>query len=104
MPTAITDSPIATITTRPWRSTKFAGAIAKPRWQHEVTGHPAEQEEPPCARLRRDGVGHPRVAPVHPPDHTEHQDDLRERTPRRRVVQDRGQLRDREDEHEVEEE
>src|SRR5215217_9325624 len=31
MPMAITDSPIATITTRPWRSTKCAGAIAKPR-------------------------------------------------------------------------
>ena len=31
MPTAITDSPIATMTTSPCRSTKWPGAITKPR-------------------------------------------------------------------------
>ena len=39
MPTATTDSPIATITTRPWRSTKCAGATSKPprRFSSDVT-------------------------------------------------------------------
>jgi len=51
-----------------------------------------------------DRIRQPRVPVVHPPDHREHHDDLCERDSVSPLHQDRGQLGDREDEDEVEEE
>ena len=39
MPAATTDSPMATMTTRPWRSTKCAGAISKLLWLSRLPTH-----------------------------------------------------------------
>ena len=47
MPPATTDSPMATMTTSPWRSTKCAGAISKLLW---------------LSRLATHGVAHSRMA------------------------------------------
>ena len=71
--------------------------------QHEVAGHAAEQDRPLAQLASRDRVGQPRVAGVHPPDQREHDHDLAQRLPREVMAQHRGELRDREDEDEVEE-
>ena len=39
IPPATTDSPIATITTSPWRSTKWAGAIWNALWLSRFPSH-----------------------------------------------------------------
>jgi hypothetical protein len=71
--------------------------------QDEVSGHAAEQDHPLAQLARRDRVGQPRVAAVHPPDEREHDHDLPEGLKRQVVGQHGGELRDREDEDEVEE-
>ena len=72
--------------------------------EDEVPAHPAEEQQSSLRRVRGDGVCHPRVAAVHPPDHGEHQHDLCGRAQPRIVVDRGGQLGDREDEDQVEEE
>ena len=71
--------------------------------QHQVPRHAAQQDRPLAQPARRDRVRQPRVAAVHPPDQGEHDHDLAQRLPRQVVGQHRGELRDREDEDEVEE-
>ena len=62
------------------------------------------QQHPPHRGVRRDGVCEPDVPEVHREDHAKHDHDLREPDRRRVVGQPAGQLRDREDEDQVEEE
>ena len=71
---------------------------------HEEPTHPAEQEEAKPQEIRRDGVRQPGVAVVHPPDHREHHDHLQRRLRAAARHENARQLRDREDEDEVEEE
>ena len=71
--------------------------------QHEVRGHSAEQQQAPAGAIGRDGVREPRVAGVHPPDHAEHQSHLREAAQVGVQHEHARQLRDGEDEDEVEE-
>ena len=75
------------------------------RERHEQeSGHAAEEQQPVPEDVERDGVRQPDVAVVDPPDDREQQDDLRETRPGRIVRQQPSELREREDEDEVEEE
>ena len=71
---------------------------------HEEPAHPAEQQEPVAHSVGRDCVREPGVRVVHPPDQVEHDDDLSHRGRVTALDEHAGQLRDREDEDEVEEE
>src|SRR5215218_6469986 len=71
---------------------------------HQEAAHAAEQQQPEAHAIGADGVREPRVAVVDPPDQRQHHDDLPERGAVMALGQDVGQLRDREDEDEVEEE
>ncbi len=71
---------------------------------HEKRAHAADEEQPMPEVVGGDGVREPGVAVVHPPDHGEHHDDLSERGDVPACDQHGRQLRDREDEDEVEEE
>jgi hypothetical protein len=66
--------------------------------------HPAEQGEPQRGPVGRNCVGEPGEGAVHPPDRAQHQDDLSEGLAVRPRDEHRRQLRDREDEDEIEEE
>jgi hypothetical protein len=70
----------------------------------EEPAHPSEQKQSKAQEIRRDRIRQPRVAVVHPPDHGEHHDDVDERRHPPAGDEDAGQLRDREDEDQVEEE
>ena len=70
---------------------------------HEESAHPPEQQEPEPNEVRGDRVRQPRVAVVHPPDHREHHEHL-DRGRAGPGDEHAGQLRDREDEDEIEEE
>ena len=71
---------------------------------HEKGRHPAQQQELIREPVRRDDVRQPDVSAVHPPDHDEHQHDAQDADPIRMVREHARQLRDREDEDEIEEE
>jgi hypothetical protein len=88
---------------------------ARDRQRHDQeSGHAAQDQDPPRRPLRGDGVRQPGVAGVHPPQDTEDEQRLddaltgevvRAGRPFCEVADDqRGQLRDGEDEDEVEEE
>ena len=66
--------------------------------------HAADQEEAVSNVVGRDRIRQPRVAVVHPPDDGEHHDHLGDGSRSATIDQHSGQLGDREDEDEVEEE
>jgi hypothetical protein len=72
--------------------------------EHEIRAHGREEDEPSRDALHVHRIGHPRVAAVHPPDHGEHHDDAQKPAAVRGIEQHRRELRQREDEDEVEEE
>ncbi len=71
--------------------------------RHEQPRHGGEDREPDDALLGVDDAGQPGIADPAPPQHAEHEQSLREPRPRRRVGHQRGALREREHEDEVEE-
>ena len=71
---------------------------------HEKAGHAHEHQQLEHGLARRNGVGEPRVPAVHPPDVAEDEHHPADTGARGLGHQQRGELRDREDEHEVEEE
>ena len=70
----------------------------------EEAAHPAEQQEPKPQQVGGNRVRQPGIAVVHPPDHREHHDDLHRTGSPVSAYEHGRQLRDREDEDEVEEE
>ena len=64
----------------------------------------AEQHQSDEARLGPDGVERPGVLAPQPPEHRQDQQSSGGAGPRRIAVKQRGDLRDGEDEHEIEEE
>jgi hypothetical protein len=71
---------------------------------HEESAHPADQEQPKPEPVGGDRIRQPRVPVVHPPDQEQHHDHLGDRRGTLSLDEDAGQLRDREDEDEIEEE
>jgi hypothetical protein len=69
----------------------------------EERGHGGEHHQPHGALLRVDHARQPGVADPRPPHHAEHQQALGEALPGRLVGHQRGALRQRQDEDEVEE-
>ena len=67
-------------------------------------GHGGEDHDAHRALLGIDHAGQPRVARPRPPEHPEHQHTLAQPRPGRVIGHQRGALREREDEDEVEEE
>jgi hypothetical protein len=65
--------------------------------------HPAEEQQPEPQEVRGDRVRQPRVAVVHPPDDGEHHDDVCGCGDTAPAYEHVRELRDREDEDEVEE-
>ncbi len=72
--------------------------------RHEHRDHGAEHHDPDLALLGIDGVRQPGVGGPRPPEDAEHDEALREPGPGRVAADQRGDLREREDEDEVEEE
>ena len=70
----------------------------------QEAAHAADQRDPVSQTIRRDRVRQPRVSVVHPPDEEEHHDDLHGCSRVAARDEHARQLRDREDEDEVEEE
>jgi len=70
----------------------------------EYPGRDPEQQQPEAQTVGRDRVRQPRIPVVHPPDQEQHHDDLHECCKTLAVDKDARQLRDREDEDEIEEE
>ena len=71
---------------------------------HEEAAHASDKQQPEAQPVRRDRVRQPRIPVVHPPDQEQHHDDLHECCEPLAVDEDACQLRDREDEDEIEEE
>jgi hypothetical protein len=71
---------------------------------HEQPGHRREYRDADDALLGIDRARQPRVADPRPPQGAEHEQALGQARPRRLVGHERGALREREDEDEVEEE
>jgi hypothetical protein len=70
----------------------------------EEAAHPAEQQQPEAKSVGGDRVGQPRVAVVHPPHQQQHHHDVQEGLAIHALDEQPGQLRDREDEDEIEKE
>jgi len=70
----------------------------------EYPGRDPEQQQPEAQTVGRDRVRQPRIPVVHPPDQEQHHDDLHECCKTLAVDKDARQLRDREDEDDIEEE
>ena len=70
---------------------------------HQHRGHRREHHEPRQQQLRVDGARQPRVARPRPPDDREHHEPAAQLRERRVLGQERRDLRQREHEHEVEE-
>ena len=71
---------------------------------HEQSRHCGEDREPDDFLLGVDDAGEPRIANPCPPHHAEHEQALGESLPRGLVRHQRGALRERQNEDEVEEE
>jgi len=69
----------------------------------EKRGHRREHRQPHQPLLRVNHARQPRVPAPRPPQHAEHEQPLEHPLPRRRAHDQRGALRQREHEHEVEE-
>jgi hypothetical protein len=69
----------------------------------EERAHSTEEEQAEAEQIGRDRIRQPRVAVVHPPDDRQHHDDVQRAGRISARDEDAGQLRDREDEDEVEE-
>ena len=85
------------------RQARVAERVRDREREHEVGAHGREQDEPARERVGVDGIRHPGVAAVHPPDQAQHHDDAQQAAPVRGLEEHRRQLRQREDEDEVEE-
>jgi hypothetical protein len=84
-------------------SVAFVGLRDRER-DDEESAHTADQEEPVPQVVGGDRIGQPRIAVVHPPDDRHHHDHLRDCRDVPALDENARQLRDREDEDEIEEE
>jgi len=88
----------------PENDTVTAERVGDGQRSDEHRRHRNQHRPPHRALTGIDGVGQPGVGRPHPPERRKDQETVSEPTPSRIIRQDRGDLREREDEDEVEEE